>query len=178
MASLPDPVVHPRRSVRTGIGCALRPEVWGRGLATDVVTELLGIGDALDLSVWAETFAENIASRRVLENAGLDLVAEAPAEADVVLWSRRTFTRSLDRGQLERCLQNGQRRYWTGLDPDSGALVGCASLLADMPGEENSAGMLRPYPSECRRGSCGAHTPALERALQSVEVSVGVALLQ
>ena len=46
--------------------------MWGRGLATDVVTELLGIGDALGLSVWAETFAENIASQRVLENAGPD----------------------------------------------------------------------------------------------------------
>ncbi|ALU38564.1 hypothetical protein AS188_01010 [Kocuria flava] len=58
------------------IGYALRPEVWGRGLATEVATELVGIGEELGLSVWAETFAQNSASQRVLEKAGLELVEE------------------------------------------------------------------------------------------------------
>ena len=62
------------------VGYALRPEVWGRGLATEVVAELVGIGEELGLSVWAETFAENIASQRVLEKAGLELVEEVAAE--------------------------------------------------------------------------------------------------
>lgn len=62
------------------IGYALRPEVWGRRLGAEVVTELVGIGEELGLSVWAETFAENIASQRVLEKAGLELVEEVVAE--------------------------------------------------------------------------------------------------
>ena len=62
------------------IGYALRPEMWGRGLATEVVTELVIIGEELGLPVWAETFAENIASQRVLEKAGLELVEEVAAE--------------------------------------------------------------------------------------------------
>ncbi|MCC5782230.1 hypothetical protein CK505_16580 [Kocuria sp. WN036] len=53
------------------------------------------------------------------------------SEADMVLWSGRTFAWPLDRGQLERYLRNDQRRYWTGLDPESGNPVGHASLLVD-----------------------------------------------
>lgn len=62
------------------IGYALRPQVWGLGLATEVVTALVGIGNELGLPVWAETFAENIASQRVLEKSGLELVEEVVAE--------------------------------------------------------------------------------------------------
>lgn len=68
------------RSWQLWIGYALRPEVWGRGLATEVVAELVGIGEELGLPVWAETFAENVASQRVLEKAGLELVEEVLAE--------------------------------------------------------------------------------------------------
>ena len=68
------------RSWQLWIGYALRPEVWGRGLATEVATALVDIGEELGLSVWAETFAENIASQRVLEKAGLELVEEVAAE--------------------------------------------------------------------------------------------------
>ncbi|NVC25039.1 GNAT family N-acetyltransferase [Kocuria salina] len=64
--------------------------------------------------------------------ADLDiLLSWVPSEADMVLWSGRTFTWPLDRGQLENYLQNAQRRYWTGLDPESGNPVGHASLLVD-----------------------------------------------
>ena len=69
-----------RGSPGSWIGYALRPDAWGRGLATEVVTELVGIGEELGLSVWAETFAENVASQRVLEKAGLELVEEVLAE--------------------------------------------------------------------------------------------------
>ena len=62
--------------------------------------------------------------------ADLDiLLGWVPSEADMVLWSGRTFTWPLDRGQLESYLHNDQRRYWTGLDPESGHPVGHASLL-------------------------------------------------
>ncbi|MGX5358199.1 GNAT family N-acetyltransferase [Kocuria sp. KH4] len=61
------------------IGYALRREMWGRGLATEVVTELVRVGEELGLPVWAETFAGNIASQRVLEKAGLELVDEVVA---------------------------------------------------------------------------------------------------
>ena len=62
--------------------------------------------------------------------ADLDIfLSWVPSEADMVLWSGRTFTWPLDRGQLETYLQNNQRRSWTGLDPDSGDLVGHASSL-------------------------------------------------
>ena len=53
------------------------------------------------------------------------------SEADMVLWSGRTFRWPLDRGQLEGYLQNDRRRYWTGVDADSGEPVGHASLLVD-----------------------------------------------
>ncbi|PAU86171.1 hypothetical protein CK505_16575 [Kocuria sp. WN036] len=62
------------------VGYALRPEVWGCGLATEVVAELVGIGEEMGLPVWAETFVENVASQRVLEKAGLELVEEVLAE--------------------------------------------------------------------------------------------------
>lgn len=69
-----------RQSWQFWIGYALRPQVWGRGLATEVATALVGVGDELGLPVWAETFAENVASQRVLEKAGLELVDEVVAE--------------------------------------------------------------------------------------------------
>ncbi|MFI7744850.1 GNAT family N-acetyltransferase [Kocuria rhizosphaericola] len=62
--------------------------------------------------------------------ADLDLLLRlVPSEADMVLWSGRTSTWPMDRGQLERYLQNEQRRYRTG--PGFGAPVGHASLLVD-----------------------------------------------
>ena len=71
--------------------------------------------------------------------ADLDLfLGWVSSEADMVLWSGRTFTWPLDRGQLESYLGNDQRRYWTGLDPESGKPVGHASLLVDP-----NAGMMR-----------------------------------
>ena len=45
-----------------------------------MVAELVGIGEEMGLPVWAETFVENVASQRVLEKAGLELVEEVLAE--------------------------------------------------------------------------------------------------
>ena len=51
--------------------------MWGRGVATEVATELVAIGRSLGLSVWADSFADNVASQVVLERAGLALDHEA-----------------------------------------------------------------------------------------------------
>lgn len=53
------------------IGYALHPDVWGHGLATEVARELCGIGAELGLPVHADALADNLASLRVLEKAGL-----------------------------------------------------------------------------------------------------------
>lgn len=86
------------------IGYALRPEVWGRGLATEVVTALVGIGEELGLPVWAETFAQNIASQRVLEKAGLDLVEEVVVEGRLcrIFRSKALGSLGCDQASLSR----------------------------------------------------------------------------
>lgn len=81
------------------IGYALRPEAWGRGLATEVATALVGIGEELGLSVWAETLAQNIASQRVLEKAGLELVEEVVVEGRLCRIFRSKALKSLGRDQ-------------------------------------------------------------------------------
>lgn len=53
------------------IGYALHPDVWGHGLATEVAQELCRVGSELGLPVHADAFADNVASLRVLEKAGL-----------------------------------------------------------------------------------------------------------
>ena len=69
---------------------------------------------------------------RATTPADLDVFLRwVPSNLDMVLWSGPIFTWPLDRGQLEVYLGNDQRRYWTGLDPESGAPVGHASLLVD-----------------------------------------------
>ena len=62
---------------RLWIGYGLHPSVWGRGVATEVATELVAIGRSLGLSVWADSFADNVASQVVLERAGFALDHEA-----------------------------------------------------------------------------------------------------
>ena len=58
--------------------CALFPEFWGRGLATDAARACVTIGrDWLGLpAVVALTGRENVASQRMLEKAGLGLERE------------------------------------------------------------------------------------------------------
>lgn len=53
------------------IGYALHPDVWGRGLATEVARELCAVGTQLGLPVHADAFVDNPASHRVLAKAGL-----------------------------------------------------------------------------------------------------------
>lgn len=58
---------------QAGIGYVLAPDVWGRGLATDLARGLLTAAfDVLGLRrVTAGCFADNVASARVLEKAGM-----------------------------------------------------------------------------------------------------------
>ena len=58
------------------IGYALHPDWWGRGLMTEAVAALLERGfrqRGLE-AVWASHYAENIASRRVIEKSGFSPV--------------------------------------------------------------------------------------------------------
>lgn len=92
---------------------------------------------------------------RLRETSPADLdvfLSWVPSEADMVLWSGRTFTWPLDRGQLETYLQNDQRRYWTGLDPDSGDPVGHASLLIDVDAHMMRLGCILLDPDARGRG--------------------------
>lgn len=75
-------LVHPGGQVETEIKYALLRGFWGRGLATEVVTALLGHGaSAFGLShVIATTFPENTASHRVLLKAGMQPCGLRPNE--------------------------------------------------------------------------------------------------
>jgi len=55
------------------LGYRLRPDCWGRGLATEGSTVLLGhaFQDVGLGSVWASTYASNAASQRVLTKLGM-----------------------------------------------------------------------------------------------------------
>ncbi|AUD15015.1 MULTISPECIES: GNAT family N-acetyltransferase [unclassified Planococcus (in: firmicutes)] len=55
------------------IGYIINPDYWGRGVATEVAQKLIGFGfDKLNLHrIYATCAPENIASRKVLEKAGL-----------------------------------------------------------------------------------------------------------
>jgi len=70
---------HPRRGGRSGeivLGFRLRKAAWGKGYATEGSRALIQKGFT-ELGAWrvvAETMAVNLASRRVLEKAGMNLV--------------------------------------------------------------------------------------------------------
>lgn len=90
---------------------------------------------------------------REMVPADLDiLLSWVPSEADMVLWSGRTFTWPLDRGQLESYLQNDQRRCWTGLDMVSGNPVAHASLLVDAEAAMMRLGCILLDPAARGRG--------------------------
>lgn len=63
------------------IGYALHPDVWGRGIATEVVRELLSVGAELGLPVLADVYLDNVASQRVLEKAGLERIDQVRDES-------------------------------------------------------------------------------------------------
>ncbi|MCA9751874.1 MAG: GNAT family N-acetyltransferase [Gemmatimonadetes bacterium] len=65
-------LVHPGNQPEPEIKYAFRREVWGRGLASEAVPALLRHGASLGMERIIATVApENVASRRVLEKAGL-----------------------------------------------------------------------------------------------------------
>lgn len=53
------------------IGYGFHPDVWGRGLGTEVAAALVDIGRELGVPVWADAYVDNVASQRVLERVGL-----------------------------------------------------------------------------------------------------------
>ena len=100
--------------------------------------------------------------------ADLDIILSwVTSEADMVLWSGRTLTWPLDRGQLETYLHNDRRRYWTGLHPNSGEPVGHASLLVDDEARMMRLGCILLDPTARGRG--------LGRDLITAAVRVGFA---
>jgi RimJ/RimL family protein N-acetyltransferase len=66
-----------RRTTLAGVDCvevlyAIRPDAWGRGYATEIASLAVGEGRRLRLpEVLGVTATSNLASRRVLEKAGL-----------------------------------------------------------------------------------------------------------
>lgn len=73
-----------------------------------------------------------------------------PDEEAMVLWSGPIFSWPLDRFQLERYLTNVHRRYWTGIDESTGAIVGHGSLLLDIQAQTCRLGFVIVDPG--RRG--------------------------
>jgi RimJ/RimL family protein N-acetyltransferase len=71
-------------------------------------------------------------------------------EEAMVLWSGPTFSWPLDRFQLERYLSDAHRRYWTGIDASTGAIVGHGSLLLDTEAQTCRLGFVIVDPG--RRG--------------------------
>jgi RimJ/RimL family protein N-acetyltransferase len=53
------------------IGYAFDRSIWNRGVATDVVTELVRVAEEIGLAAYADVKVDNHASQRVLEKAGL-----------------------------------------------------------------------------------------------------------
>ncbi|MFF8432401.1 GNAT family N-acetyltransferase [Streptomyces sp. NPDC016566] len=73
------------------LGYRLTPEVWGRGLAGEVVSEALACALAVapDRPVVARILSENTASRRVVERAGLVLLREETDRSGPAVGRRR-----------------------------------------------------------------------------------------
>lgn len=75
------------------IGFGFHPRVWGRGLATEVATELVHAVSALNLTVMADAFVDNHASQKVLVRAGLvkqGTVGDPGSERAVFVMPART----------------------------------------------------------------------------------------
>ncbi len=71
-------LVHPGNQPQAEIKYALRRNLWGQGLASEFVPALLNHGaqvHGLELII-ATVYPQNLASRRVLEKAGMLLVRE------------------------------------------------------------------------------------------------------
>ena len=84
------------------IGYALHPNWWGRGLMTEAVAALLERGfrqRGLE-AIWASHYADNIASRRVIEKCGFVPVCRE------TVWD--------DAGEHETCFYVLLRQQWRG----------------------------------------------------------------
>lgn len=67
------------------LGYRLRRDAWGKGHATEAARALLRKGfSELGLRVvWGETMGVNVASQKVMEKAGMSVVAEIPTPDDM-----------------------------------------------------------------------------------------------
>ena len=85
---------------RLSLGYALAPEAWGKGYASEAVEAMVDAAFTLTaiLAIQANVFVSNIASRRVLEKAGLKLVGTgpegAPARGGLVESDKLVITRA------------------------------------------------------------------------------------
>jgi|SRR5579871_1569820 len=72
-----------RGSDRLTLGYALSPEAWGKGFATEAARAMVKTGFALTdaVEIFATVQVENLASRRVLEKCGFELVSTGPRGA-------------------------------------------------------------------------------------------------
>ena len=72
-----------RGADRLTLGCALAPEYWNEGLATEAAFVMVKAGFALTpaVEIFASAPIDNPASRRVLEKCGFELVSTGPRDA-------------------------------------------------------------------------------------------------
>ena len=85
------------------IGYALHPDWWGQGLMTEAVAALLERGfcqRGLE-AIWASHYAENVASRRVIEKSGFSPVCRE------TVWD--------ETGEHETCFYVLLRQQWRGV---------------------------------------------------------------
>jgi ribosomal-protein-alanine N-acetyltransferase len=94
----------PREAGEVEVGYVLRPEQWGRGLATEIAQAALHVGfeHMLLERIIAIAQAPNAASRRVMENCGLTFETEIPSP-DGIPGVRYAIARSAHRRPFSAC---------------------------------------------------------------------------
>lgn len=85
--------------------------------------------------------------RQTTRNDFLVLLGWVRTRQDMVMWSGPTFTWPLDVAQLEKRLTDGRRIWWTGVDPESGKMAGCVSLLLDHDAQSMRIGYIITDPA-------------------------------
>jgi RimJ/RimL family protein N-acetyltransferase len=88
-----DVTLRVRRGIDVGsfeswIGYVFSPAVWGRGIATETVGELIEVARELRLPARGEVQEANLASERVLVKAGMSLIGTRHARRASGLWHR------------------------------------------------------------------------------------------
>lgn len=110
--------------------CTLARGVWGRGYATEAATAALdwGFGDPRPERIFAVADPENVASRRVLEKAGLRRVG-----------TRRCYGADHDEFVADRPDPNADPRTATGLTAANGPATGLSATDEPAHGSDGAA---------------------------------------